>query len=1038
MIPQRVYLKGFLSFREAQELRFQGSSLWLLAGPNGSGKSAVFDGITYALFGQHRGGKQNARELINKDSDGLVVEFDFLLEGELYRIRRTLRRATNRSTRQISRSICTNDSPRAECFEPVADASSEDGFNRWVKDKLGLNFETFTSSVLLLQGKADKLLAADPVERFRVLAGIVDLSPYQRLQERLESRRKMFETKLDMLGGQLQLSVETHPNEEQRILARNQGAEAVFQKAREEVSRLDRVANQCQHWNTLGEQRQDLRGECELLETRMQDANTVERDWQRLAELRNTLPQLDAYLGARERMAQLGETIPAWTHKRNDVAKALSQLDSRMNKAHLALSRRRKAMTVLDNEVRRVQTWLTSLAGEVERQSLRKGQEGELEELFRQFATLPVDAEREYALALHDVEEARLLQVALPLLDRLGQERQALLEARNCGLRSSEQLETTRERINELTERGAQLERPRGDSRLLLEQARLDLGHAQARLEQATQSLEETRTLQGAQRCRHCGQALTPTHLQAEIQERDSVRRRASEEVRIAIAQVREISQRAKEAEESWGRVAQEIENLKSTMGELERDIQTVERASAHHHRFCVELIEALPAAFEARFGVNGSRAPSSFPSEPEVEQYRQRLRQLGDATNRLARAEEQTTERASLRIRIETLQAQLAVTGSARNGCAQAESETASARQRKFEEKLHSLRLKVTATEEEVVSLEQERRDAEMQFQEYEQRLCEQKARQEEVKRILEEARTLFSSAWQERLEQLNRRELDELVAEKAALEQLGADSRFEDLATARIRLAGLQDRLSQVEREMQSIPLEARRDPAGLALERERSLTAFRNGERELAEARHEERRLHERRQQRLTLEDEIRQADRQAMLHRRLAEHLGRRGLQLHLIRRAERAIIDLANGVLDRLSAGTLCLRLRGQGNGLGEQALDMEAYDHPSGRAFLLPFLSGSQRFRVAVSLALGIGQFVRQGQRPIESVIIDEGFGCLDREGRQIMIHELNNLRHHLKCVLLVSHQEEFADAFDHGYRFQLQEACTMVRRFDR
>src|SRR6266481_6195433 len=92
MIPQRVKLQGFLSYQDEQEIQFHDASLWMLSGLNGSGKSSIFDAVTYALFGHHRGGSQHAVELINKDSDGLVVDFEFLLDRETYRIRRTLKR----------------------------------------------------------------------------------------------------------------------------------------------------------------------------------------------------------------------------------------------------------------------------------------------------------------------------------------------------------------------------------------------------------------------------------------------------------------------------------------------------------------------------------------------------------------------------------------------------------------------------------------------------------------------------------------------------------------------------------------------------------------------------------------------------------------------------------------------------------------------------------------------------------------------------------------------------------------------------------
>ena len=168
--------------------------------------------------------------------------------------------------------------------------------------------------------------------------------------------------------------------------------------------------------------------------------------------------------------------------------------------------------------------------------------------------------------------------------------------------------------------------------------------------------------------------------------------------------------------------------------------------------------------------------------------------------------------------------------------------------------------------------------------------------------------------------------------------------------------------------------------------------------------------------------------------------LAQLLGRDRLQRHLVRQAERQIVDYANGVLDRLSGGQLFLRLCAGEEGVGaDRALELEACNRETGGvAINVAFLSGSQRFRVAVSLALGIGQYASRQHRPIESVIIDEGFGCLDRQGRQVMIQELQNLRGHLHCILLVSHQEEFFEAFPDGYRFELHEGATKVTRFQR
>lgn len=161
MIPLRVTLEGFLSYREKQVIDFEGSSLWMLWGPNGVGKSAIFDAITLALYGSHRGGKSNVEELINHYSNSFVIEFDFLVDGVAYRIRRAQSRK-GRSVREVFRLDKDAADPTLIHETPVSGTDSRDGFKDWVQSTIGLNELTFTSSVLLLQGKSEQLLNVEP------------------------------------------------------------------------------------------------------------------------------------------------------------------------------------------------------------------------------------------------------------------------------------------------------------------------------------------------------------------------------------------------------------------------------------------------------------------------------------------------------------------------------------------------------------------------------------------------------------------------------------------------------------------------------------------------------------------------------------------------------------------------------------------------------------------------------------------------------------------------------------------------------------
>lgn len=86
-----------------------------------------------------------------------------------------------------------------------------------------------------------------------------------------------------------------------------------------------------------------------------------------------------------------------------------------------------------------------------------------------------------------------------------------------------------------------------------------------------------------------------------------------------------------------------------------------------------------------------------------------------------------------------------------------------------------------------------------------------------------------------------------------------------------------------------------------------------------------------------------------------------------------------------------------------------------------------------------MSLALAVCQGAGNAVRRLESIIIDEGFGALDRDGRMAMIAELRdgqNLAGMFKRVLVVSHQDDFAAAFPVGYRLRSEGGISKVEPF--
>ena len=83
MIPIRMRIIGFLSYKDPTEIDFTSIELACISGRNGAGKSALLDALTWSLFGQAR---KRDESIINSGSDFAEVTFTFEYEGNEYRV----------------------------------------------------------------------------------------------------------------------------------------------------------------------------------------------------------------------------------------------------------------------------------------------------------------------------------------------------------------------------------------------------------------------------------------------------------------------------------------------------------------------------------------------------------------------------------------------------------------------------------------------------------------------------------------------------------------------------------------------------------------------------------------------------------------------------------------------------------------------------------------------------------------------------------------------------------------------------------------
>jgi DNA repair exonuclease SbcCD ATPase subunit len=296
------------------------------------------------------------------------------------------------------------------------------------------------------------------------------------------------------------------------------------------------------------------------------------------------------------------------------------------------------------------------------------------------------------------------------------------------------------------------------------------------------------------------------------------------------------------------------------------------------------------------------------------------------------------------------------------------------------------------------------------------------------------------LSSDWQARFPQIDVEGVRALAAERDQLQESGVAVRCELLRQDDERRAEWSQQLQAVECEIDRIPEDAR-VPATQAerlLGEAKALWDAANGARDRAVRTRDG--LQSCAQQYEGLTQQLRSAERQHDLHKKLDDLLGQNGLQRELVRDAEQQIVGLANDTLQNLSDGDLSIEQDDEATGRDDKAFALRVRRAGDPLPIGVLFLSGSQKFRVAVSVALAVGRFASGRARPLEAVIIDEGFGSLDKDGLRAMADELKRLQRSqsLKRVILVSHQDEFTDQFPIGYRLSPGDNGTMAAPFRR
>ena len=205
MIPVTLSLENFLSYKGRTILDLKPIHTAVITGDNGSGKSSLLDSITYALFGVARGTSKsgdNSDRLISTGESYCKVELDFELEGSLYKVVR--KRDINKQNSELD----------FLHWNEISWTSLSGSTIKQTQDRiinvLKVNYDLFTSSVMIMQGKADTFTQKDPSERKELLAEILQLDIYEQMRVKAIEKKKDTSLKLQILKSFIDQNEEKH------------------------------------------------------------------------------------------------------------------------------------------------------------------------------------------------------------------------------------------------------------------------------------------------------------------------------------------------------------------------------------------------------------------------------------------------------------------------------------------------------------------------------------------------------------------------------------------------------------------------------------------------------------------------------------------------------------------------------------------------------------------------------------------------------------------------------------------------------------
>ena len=1029
MIPLRLKISGFLSYHDPVEVDFTSFELACISGQNGAGKSSLLDAITWVLFGQAR---KRDDTLVNSSSEIAEVVFSFSYEQDVYRIQRILARG---KTTVLEFQVMSRDG-----YKTISEATSR-ATQAHIEKILRLDYDTFVNASFFLQGKADQFTQQRPTDRKRILASILGLELWETYRERTTEKRKSIESEINVLEARLQ-DINTELAEEParksrlkeleeellRLALTRKNQELVMGSIKQALENVKRQQTLVENLTiTLTRSTNEVKG----LQDRQVGRNQERSQHLQLA---NRAPQVEAayqaWRSARVELEQWDNLASAF--REQEKARQEPQAKIGLELARLEQERdgllRREAETLekhllsqtLASELQASQAGLTELEGRLKvRNELEQSQS--IISRFREQANL-----RLAPLSEINTTKARLEQEVKSL-----EKQSDGIEIQRSGLTrlqlELDQAHSDLQAVEELLAKRKELELAAQAKKEELLVTRSSNERLKAEMESLDERIKKLDSSEGAL-CPLCGQPLAAEErqdltlrLRSEGKEKGDQFRKNKILIDILL---KEMASTDKEigslghAEKDHTAHVTTVTRITERMQTNQQDIEKWDETEARN------LVQIRDMLKTENF---------CMPERHNLARIERELQAIGKALG--VRPAIEKTIYAVIEEKVLDIETELKNL----KGLDE-ERMRHSTRATQLQEQINNLDASVA----EWRRVDQPRLEVVKQTIQNGNFALSERAQLAEVEAHLRSIGYDASAHDAIRLAEQNGRgaenDLREVEAARAALVPLERE------------LADMEKQISDRQSELQALGTQRETEQNRLD-EVKNSTPDLHSAEKALMDAQERENILMRevgaaQQKVRVLIDLKARKTNMEAQRedlalmvknHKTLERAFGKDGVPALLIEQALPQIEEKANELLDRLSNGSMSVRFVTQAGFKDKkrddmkETLDIQISDNAGTRDYEM--FSGGEAFRVNFAIRLALSEILarRTGAR-LQTLVIDEGFGSQDVQGRQRLIEAINLVKADFAKILIITHLEELKEAFPNRIEVEKTARGSSVR----